>query len=214
MFAIIGVNPIAVISVQIIRSSFPGAELCFVDDDPAKKNKQFDKVPVLFTVKELMQEIESGKRMSLSVSFGEKLLAKRKKLFFEFSQFSNVSFPVLRHVTAIVSELATVSDGNILSFGTIIGHKSILKPNSVFWGGVVVEHDSIIGESCYLGPNVTISGFVKIGDCTLIGSGATIMPGVKIGSNCTVGAGAVVTKDIPDHSIVAGVPAKIIRTCN
>lgn len=35
---------------------------------------------------------------------------------------------------------------------------------------------------------------------------------MKIGNECIVGAGAVVTKDVPDHSIVAGNPAKIIRT--
>jgi len=43
-----------------------------------------------------------------------------------------------------------------------------------------------------------------------IGSNATILPGVTIGKGAQVGAGAVVTKDVPDHAIVAGVPAKII----
>ena len=39
----------------------------------------------------------------------------------------------------------------------------------------------------------------------------TILPGVSIGSNVVVAAGSVVTKDIPDNSLVAGVPARIIR---
>jgi UDP-2-acetamido-3-amino-2,3-dideoxy-glucuronate N-acetyltransferase len=42
-----------------------------------------------------------------------------------------------------------------------------------------------------------------------IGSNATIMGGVTIGENALVGAGAVVTKDVPDHAIVAGVPARV-----
>jgi acetyltransferase-like isoleucine patch superfamily enzyme len=41
--------------------------------------------------------------------------------------------------------------------------------------------------------------------------GAIICPGVTIGENSVVAAGAVVTKDVPDHSLVAGVPAKIIK---
>lgn len=44
-----------------------------------------------------------------------------------------------------------------------------------------------------------------------IGSGATILCGVTIGKNAVVGAGAVVTKNVPDKTIVAGVPAKILR---
>lgn len=52
----------------------------------------------------------------------------------------------------------------------------------------------IIGNNVHLGANVTIIGAVHIGD------------------NVTVGAGSVVVKDVPDNCVVAGVPAKIIKT--
>ena len=54
-----------------------------------------------------------------------------------------------------------------------------------------------------------IETFVKKG--ASIGSSATIICGVTIGENSIVGAGAVVTKNVPPNSVVAGVPAKIIR---
>lgn len=44
-----------------------------------------------------------------------------------------------------------------------------------------------------------------------IGAGAIILPGVTVGENAIIAAGAVVTKDVPDNTIVAGVPAKILR---
>lgn len=50
-----------------------------------------------------------------------------------------------------------------------------------------------------------------IGKSCVIGVGATIMGGVRVGDHCIVGAGAVVTKDVPDNTIVAGSPARVIR---
>lgn len=51
-----------------------------------------------------------------------------------------------------------------------------------------------------------------IGDNTIIGINSIIMPGVTVGNNVVVGAAAVVTKDVPDGCIVAGNPARIIKT--
>lgn len=51
-----------------------------------------------------------------------------------------------------------------------------------------------------------------IGDRCFIATRSLILPGVRIGNECIVGAGSVVTKDVPNNSIVAGNPAKVIRT--
>lgn len=53
---------------------------------------------------------------------------------------------------------------------------------------------------------------VHIKENAWIGSGAIILPGVTVGKHAIVSAGAVVTKDVPDNVIVAGVPARVIKT--
>lgn len=53
---------------------------------------------------------------------------------------------------------------------------------------------------------------VVIGNDVWIGANVVVLPGVTIGSHCVVAAGAVVTKDVPDRTLVAGVPAKVIKT--
>ena len=55
---------------------------------------------------------------------------------------------------------------------------------------------------------------IVIGDDVWIGANATILPGVTIGHHVVVAAGAVVTKDVPDNTLVGGVPAKPIKTLN
>ena len=53
---------------------------------------------------------------------------------------------------------------------------------------------------------------VEIGAGSDIGAGAVILPGVRIGVGVQIGAGAVVTKDVPDYAVVAGNPARLLRT--
>lgn len=60
--------------------------------------------------------------------------------------------------------------------------------------------------------NYTKIGLVEIGDNVFVGAGSIILPNVKIGSNVVIGAGSVITKDVPNDSLVAGNPAKIICT--
>jgi acetyltransferase-like isoleucine patch superfamily enzyme len=55
-------------------------------------------------------------------------------------------------------------------------------------------------------------GKIEIGKESFIGARSIIMPGVKIGRNSVVGAGSVVTKDVPDETVVCGVPARKTRT--
>lgn len=57
----------------------------------------------------------------------------------------------------------------------------------------------------------TSKGDTIIGNDVWLGNGVTIMPGIKIGNGAVIGTGSVVTKDVPDYTIVAGNPAKLIR---
>ena len=52
---------------------------------------------------------------------------------------------------------------------------------------------------------------VIIGNDIWVGTNAVILPGVTIGDHSVIAAGAIVTKDVPPHSLVAGVPAKVIK---
>ncbi|UMA66404.1 gamma carbonic anhydrase family protein [Roseivivax marinus] len=69
-----------------------------------------------------------------------------------------------------------------------------------------------IGTNCTIGHKAMLHG-CTIGDNSLVGMGATILNGAKIGKNCLIGAGALVPegKEIPDGSLVMGMPGKVVR---
>ena len=66
------------------------------------------------------------------------------------------------------------------------------------------------GENEY--KNVVRFGRIAVGNDTFLGARSIIMPNVHIGKNCVIAAGAIVTKDIPDDSVAAGVPARVVCT--
>lgn len=90
---------------------------------------------------------------------------------------------------------------------------------------VVIGDDVMTGPHCYItdqnhvyaDPDVPISRQwpsddpVEIGSGSWLGAGAVILPGTRLGRNTVVGASAVVSGDHPDHAVLAGVPAKVVR---
>lgn len=60
-------------------------------------------------------------------------------------------------------------------------------------------------------PDLEITKPILIGNNVYIGNNVIILPGVTVGNNVVIGAGSIVTKNIPDNSVVAGVPAKKIK---
>ncbi|MBD2526697.1 serine acetyltransferase [Nostoc sp. FACHB-133] len=89
---------------------------------------------------------------------------------------------------------------------------------------LVVNHETVIGANCTLRhsttignkklPDDSISASPQIGNNVDIGSNVVIIGPIKLGDNVVIGAGSVVVKDIPQGTVVAGNPAKIIRLIN
>lgn len=90
--------------------------------------------------------------------------------------------------------------GITLGDGALIGHNVVMA---------TLNHSEQPEERANLHPAP-----IHIGRNVWIGASATILPGVTIGDGAIVGAGAVVTRDVPENMIVAGVPAKILRSVN
>lgn len=109
---------------------------------------------------------------------------------------------------------------NRFIFNCVIPPKANIH-NTVHFGlngfGNIINSLSKIDRDVYLGANVLIGGDAKnigaphIKKNCIIFSNATILGPITIGENCVIAAGSIVLKDVPDNSLVAGIPSKIIK---
>jgi len=105
-------------------------------------------------------------------------------------------------------------------FGAALPHPAAIGRGTKFaYGalGVVIHKEAVIGERVEIMQNVTIGGNARtdgapvIGDDAYIGAGAMVLGPLSIGRGGGVAAGAVVLQDVPPHSVVAGVPGRVVR---
>jgi len=112
------------------------------------------------------------------------------------------------HNSSIIDNSVSIGEGSMILHGAIIQRDSVIGKHVIINTKASVDHDSIISDYVHIAPNATILGNVKIGRGSLVGASSTVLPGVQIGENVIIGAGSVVVNDIPDNSIVKGIPAK------
>jgi serine O-acetyltransferase len=107
-------------------------------------------------------------------------------------------------------------------FGITIGSSArIGRRLSIEHHGCIVIHGAtVIGDDCLIRHGVTLgntgsddaTGAPRIGNRVQMGAGAKVLGSITVGSNVIIGANAVVVHDVPDNSVVGGVPARILKT--
>ena len=137
-------------------------------------------------------------------------------------------------VQEVVKELLGSSEGAVINPPFYCDYGSHIHVGKNFFANynctIIDVAKVIIGDYCQMAPNVAIytaghpvypdtrnSGYeygkkVRIGNNVWIGGNTVICPGVTVGNNCVIGAGSVVTRDIPDWTVAAGNPCRVIRS--
>ena len=132
-----------------------------------------------------------------------------------YRKFSLGNYSVVESFSCINNAVGDVVIGDYTRIGlhnTIIGPVTIGSHVNLAQGITVTAlNHNFSDENKRIDEQGISTTPVTIEDDIWIGANAVILPGVNIGNHSVVAAGAVVTKDVPPHSLVAGVPAKIIK---
>lgn len=137
--------------------------------------------------------------------------AKRKE-WFDRLKANRLSLINVIDKSALISPAATIGEGCFIGKLAILNHGSSVGDNCVINTRALVEHGCCIKNHVNLSTNSTLNGDVICDNGSFIGSGSVINGQVTIGEWALVGSGAVVTKDVKEHTVVVGIPAKEIKS--
>lgn len=178
--------------------------VCFLDDDPAHPVTLAD-LPVYHGSK--LEELkQSGiTDIACEIAGGNIRLRIREKCIKAGFNLINVIHP-----ESFIAPSVKIGIGNFVKAGAIVETNTEIGDCCIIDNGVAIAHDNIIEDGCHLAPGVTLGSSIRLGELTVLGIGASVSTGITIGRSSIIAVGSAVVKDIPDYSIVDGVPGKVV----
>lgn len=178
--------------------------VCFIDDDPNHPNDLCG-LPI-YNSSKLMEILQKGvKKLACAIANGNVRLDILKKCESLGIELINVIHP-----HCYISSTVLIGKGNYIKAGAVIETNSIVKNCCIIDNGAIIAHDNMIEDGCHIAPGAVLGSSIQVNELSIIGIGVSVATGVKIGRSVIVSVGSSVIKDVPDYSVVEGVPGKIV----
>lgn len=206
---IIGAKGFAKEVLEVLHQGNQTNRVVFYDDVNA------DVPDVLYGIFTVLKSPDAAKEYfkksdnRFTIGIGNPVL--RKKLYDKFTALGGEIISTISPFAQIGHFGTQIGKGSNIMTGTAITNDVVIAEGVLINLNCTVGHDTTIGSFSELSPGVKISGNCTIGKYCVLGTNAVVLPKVTLGDNVIVGAGAVVTKDVPDNSLVVGVPAQKIK---
>ena len=192
------------------KYGFNESNLYFFDDiSNDLPTKLFGKYKILNSIEEVKSIFDN---FSNQFSIGIGNPKNRKIMSDKFESIGGDLVTLISKSAVLGSFENSIGEGVNIMGGVQITNNVKIGKGSLINLNCTIGHDCIIEDFVELTPSVNISGNCKIGTLTSLGTGVVVIPNVTIGKKCVIGAGSVVTKDVPDNSLVVGIPGKVIKT--
>lgn len=202
--------------LDILRAAACYDHLAFVDDGPDLLGCSINGAQVFGNLADLAEVGKGSDKFlaGLVVALGRpqlrELVAGRIAEMIE-KWPERLSFINALHPQAYVAASARIGLGNMIAAQSVVNSNACLGNHIIVNTAAVIEHDDQIDDFASICPGAQLGGRVTVGKAAFIGTGAVILPRVKIGEGAVVGAGSLVTRDVPEHTLVYGSPARVIR---
>lgn len=121
---------------------------------------------------------------------------------------------------AIIRENVEIGNNAVIMMGAVINIGAIIGEGTMIDMGAVLGGRATVGKNCHVGAGAVLAGVVEpasatpviIEDNVMIGANAVVLEGVHVGKDAVIAAGAIVVSDVEPGAVMAGVPARKIKT--
>lgn len=161
----------------------------------------------LITIEEVGPELLTYPYVVPFFTPGNRLAAHRRARERGFTDASTIVDP-----TAAVAGSATIGQGAYVNSAAVIGGAALIGAFAFVNRGANIGHHADIGEFASVGPGAIVCGNARLASGAVAAAGAIILENVQVGRNSVVAAGAVLRESVADRCLVAGNPARIIKT--
>ena len=120
---------------------------------------------------------------------------------------------------AILREQVEIGDNAVIMMGAILNIGAVVGAGTMIDMGAVLGGRATVGKNCHIGAGTVLAGVIEpasavpvvIEDDVVIGANAVVLEGCRVGKGAVVAAGAVVVSDVAPNTVVAGVPARVLK---
>src|SRR5262245_44095815 len=201
-----GASGHALVVADIVRLEGLYRIVAFFSDRP-EPSDEFCGVPLL-TNRDQLRTLRAQGKQNLILAFGH---CNARLRLASVARTEGFELGTAVHPKAIIAEGVRIGAGSVISAGVVINPASAIGENVIVNTSASIDHEGAIEDGAHIGPGAHLGGRVKVGRAAWIGIGAIIKDRVRVGADSIVGAGSVVLHDVPEKSVVVGVPAKVIR---
>ncbi|MFC1726370.1 acetyltransferase [candidate division KSB1 bacterium] len=164
-----------------------------------------------FDIKCVLEDINkyfNPENCNVVIAYGNNI---KKKEIARFLKRNKFNFASIISPNSYISSYVEIGEGCIINPNVTILPNTIIGNHVIIHSGCVIEHDNEIKDYANIAPGVITAGYVQIGEGCFVYTASSITPKVKIGDWAIIGAGTVVRKNVKEHDVVAGNPAKSIN---
>lgn len=192
-----------VLDLLLVVAKGAAPKVCFLDDDASLQGRSIGGISVVGRIE---PEAVAGARVYMGVGYPEVKRRIHARL-----RSTACEWPALIHPSCMISQEASVSPGGTVQAGGLISTNVRIDELVTINLGVTLSHDVVVNPFATVSPGACLGGNVHVGEGAFVGIGASVVQGIRIGAWSVVGAGAVVIQDVEPNTVVAGVPARVIK---